>query len=272
MRSAPPLKTVISPSASVPMIAYCVVASSTVSRASRAATAAASLARSVSSARAALGHVAGDGQHLDDVAPLVAHGAPARLEPDPAAGLVPEARLLARGPVLEHGLQVARDAVAVVGVEDVDGEPADQLLGLEAEQRAAGGRDVRAYAARIDARDQVARVLGQQPEAPLGVGERDDDALLLGHVAERRHDTGDRRRRRAARRALTDIQRSSPWSMCRPTSCPTTSRPVVSATLGRRLAGRERRAVAAHAAALVGGRGADQLGARPAQDAPRQPG
>ncbi len=51
MRSAPPLKTVIRPEVSVPMIACSVVASSTASSEWRAATAAASLARSVSSAR-----------------------------------------------------------------------------------------------------------------------------------------------------------------------------------------------------------------------------
>ena len=95
---------------------------------------------------AALGHVACGGLKLADLALLVEHGAPACLHPDPVAVLVPAAAFGARRPVLQHGLQVAGDVLAVVGVDDVDCGAADQLVGLVPEQRATGRRDVGADA------------------------------------------------------------------------------------------------------------------------------
>ncbi len=97
--------------------------------------------------RLALGRdVARDRLQLDHGAAGVADVAPARLHPDPVAVLVAEAPLVLGRPVVEHRPQVRAHARLVVGMDDVERVVSDQLLGLVAEQRAAGGRDVRAVA------------------------------------------------------------------------------------------------------------------------------
>ena len=214
----------------------------------------------------ALADVAGGGLQLDDSAVLVEHGAAARLHPDPVTVLVQEAPLTARRPLVVHGLQVADDVLAVVGVDDVDGRPADQLVRLVAQEDPARGRHVGANAARIDARDEVTGVLGQQPEAPLRLGQRGDHLPLLGDVDERRDDARDDIA--FAQRARVD--RDPAQLAVVHGHAVELLDDVASGRQSHARGGfvvRERRAVGVHRGAGIDGLAADQLGPWAAQDA-----
>jgi hypothetical protein len=179
--------------------------------------------------------------------------------------LVQEAPLAARR-TLAHGLQVADDVLAVVGVDDVEGGQADQLVRLVAQQAAARGRHVRANSARIDARDEIAGVLGQQPEASLRLGQGGDHRPLLADVDERRDDARDDAvlsQRTCvdgdpAQLAIVHVEAMELLDDVAP-GCECDAR--------RGFVVRERRAVGVHGGAGIDGLAADQLSPRTAQNA-----
>ena len=118
----------------------------------------------------------------------------------------------------------------------------------------------------IDARDEVAGVLRQQPEAPLRLGQRGDHLALLGDVDERRDDArddiafaqGPRVDRDPAQLAVVHRYAVELLDDVAP-------RRQRDARGG--LVMRERRAVGVHRGAGIDGLAADQLGPWAAQDA-----
>ena len=111
-------------------------------------------------------------------------------------------------PLAEHG----GDAGGVVGVHEVGERAPEQLLGLEPEQVAAGGRRVAHRAGRLEHADQVGRGLREHARARLGLEPRELGAVALG-AADRR--SGRARRARAASTA-TRRRRSGSSAARRP--------------------------------------------------------
>ena len=150
-------------------------------------------------------------------------------------------------------------------MHDVEGDLSDQLLGLVAEQRAARGRDVRAHAPRVDARDQVARVLGEQAEALLRLRQRCHHELLLGDVDERRDEARDD----AVDAQGARIHRDEAQRAVRHPHAEQLADHVAAGLerdAGGRLLLRQDAAVEVHAVAVGDRPASDQLGARAAED------
>ena len=127
----------------------------------------------------ALGDVADGRVALDDGAGRgIAHDAQARLHPHRALCAAHavgdrDGRLLAAA-------EQDRDAGRVVLVHEVGERPAEQLLGLEPQQVAAGGRGVAHRAVGLEHADQVGGGLGEHARALLGLEPRELGTVALG--------------------------------------------------------------------------------------------